>query len=116
MKRIGSIVVTLAALSLLAGGASAAPNKAVVPHFSLGASLPQSDALKDGWAIHGGATWFKADRPIGFRLDAGVDWWDADNAFLNTIDTEPPPLVLLGHKFHHVFWPTLRRPSNRVGA
>jgi opacity protein-like surface antigen len=62
-------------------------------HISIGASLPQSNAgdfLDDGWALHGGATWFSPKRPsLGLRLDFGVDWWDVKNSVLKTIDTDP---------------------------
>ncbi len=76
---------------LSVGSAHAAIKKPVVPHFSLGASLPQGDAgdfLDDGWALHGGATWFSANRPIGLRLDFGVDWWDVKSSALAQIDTD----------------------------
>lgn len=92
MKRVVSIVVAVAVAAVLSvGSASAAPNKPVVGHFSFGASLPQGsggDALEGGWAVHGGATWFSANKPIGLRLDFGVDWWDADSSFLSQIDTD----------------------------
>jgi hypothetical protein len=73
-------------------------DKPVVGHFSFGASLPQGDvanAIDDGWALHGGATWFNSDRPLGWRLDVGVDWWDLSDELLEGIDTTPEtPLTI----------------------
>jgi hypothetical protein len=90
----------LAVLAIALGGAALADvdDKPVVAHVSLGASLPQgdtSDLLDDGWSLHGGASWFRGNRPIGLRLDFGVDWWDISNDVLRDLDTDPStPLVI----------------------
>ncbi len=91
-RRWGLLSV-LAAIALLAVPAEAAADGPVVGHFSFGASLPQGkarDAVDDGWAFHGGATWFSMNHPnLGIRMDIGVDWFDAKGSFLNQIDTDP---------------------------
>lgn len=67
-------------------------------HFGFGASLPQGDAsnfLDDGWTLSGGATYFRPNTDLGFRIDFGVDWWDVKNDFLQNIDTTPEtPLTI----------------------
>src|SRR3989304_699586 len=61
----GLVFAASTILVMLSGSAAhAGIKKPVVPHFSLGASLPQGgtgDFLDDGWALHGGATWFSPD-------------------------------------------------------
>ena len=84
--------VTMAAGLALAASQAFAVDKPVVGHFSFGPSFVQgdaADAVDDGWALHGGATWFQPGRNLGYRLDFGYDWWDAKSEFLREIDTEP---------------------------
>jgi hypothetical protein len=72
--------------------AQAAIDKPVVGHVSFGPSFAQGDtgdAVEDGWALHGGATWFSPDKPLGLRLDFGVDWFDISRSVLDTLDTVP---------------------------
>ena len=92
IKRAAVLVTTVAGLALATPQAGAVDGP-VVGHFSFGPSFVQGDpgiALDDGWALHGGATWFTAGRPnLGYRMDIGYDWWDAKNEFLDQIDTEP---------------------------
>jgi hypothetical protein len=76
-----------------------AAEKLTMGHASIGASLPQGDSsefLDDGWAIHGGFTWFSPSRPsFGLRVDMGADWWDVSNDALDLIDTDPTtPIVV----------------------
>jgi hypothetical protein len=70
-----------------------AAEKLTMAHFSLGPSLPQGDMkefLDQGWAAHGGYSWFSPSNPaLGLRLDFGVDWWEMDDSLLDTIDTDP---------------------------
>lgn len=96
MRRWFLTIAVAPSLLLLATAASAGEDTKY--HFGVGASLPQGDTadfLDDGWALHFGATWFKPDRPIGVRLDFGVDWWDVSNEVLSTIDTDgSTPIVV----------------------
>jgi len=91
-RGLGPVPLVLAVLiTLSAAAAQAAIQKPVVGHVSFGASLPQGSAgdfLDDGWSLHGGATWFAPDRPMGLRLDLGLDWWDAKSSFLSQLDTD----------------------------
>ena len=91
-KRAG-ILALFAAIVVLAGSSAWAVDEPVVGHISFGASLPQGDTgdfLEDGWAIHGGATWFSPTRPaFGLRLDFGIDWYDIKGEILDQIDTNP---------------------------
>ena len=84
-----AMLVTMAVGVALATSSAWAVDGPVVGHFSFGPSFVQGDpseALDDGWAIHGGATWFSTGRPnLGYRLDFGYDWWDAKNSFLDQI-------------------------------
>jgi hypothetical protein len=92
MKRVG-MLVAMAALAVLATSNARAIDEPVVGHVSFGASLPQGDVkdvFSDGWALHGGATWFSPKRPnVGLRLDLGADWFDMKSEFLNGLDTTP---------------------------
>jgi hypothetical protein len=92
MKRAGMLMAVVA-LVVLGTSSVRAVDEPVVGHFSIGASLPQGDlkdVLKDGWAFHGGATWFSPKRPnVGLRLDLGVDWFDMKSEFLSGLDTDP---------------------------
>ncbi len=96
-KRAGMLAV-LAAIAVLAGSSVWAVDEPVVGHFSFGPSFPQGDAtkaLKDGWAIHGGATWFSPSKPaLGLRLDFGIDWYDMKDEFLRGIDTNPDTEII----------------------
>jgi opacity protein-like surface antigen len=99
IKRAAVLVAVAASLGLAVSGARAEVDGPVVGHFSFGPSFVEGDpskALEDGWALHGGATWFATGRPnFGYRLDFGYDWWDAKNEFLDQIDTNPnTPLVV----------------------
>lgn len=87
------LVVGAAALAFLGfADANAAIDKPVVGHFSFGPAFAQGtsgDFVEDGWALHGGATWFSPDKPLGLRLDFGVDWFDLKREVLDLIDTTP---------------------------
>jgi len=91
LKRAG-MPIALAAIVVLASTDVRAVDGPVVGHFSFGVSLPQGDAgdaLEDGWAFHGGATWFSQKRPnLGLRMDLGIDWFDVRSAVLGGIDTD----------------------------
>jgi len=91
-KRAG-MMFAVATVLLLGSANVGAVDGPVVGHFSFGASLPQGDAgdaLDDGWAFHGGATWLSQKRPnLGLRLDFGVDWYDIKREVLDQIDTDP---------------------------
>ncbi|HEX5043494.1 MAG TPA: hypothetical protein VFV75_11345 [Candidatus Polarisedimenticolaceae bacterium] len=93
IKRAAWLVAIAVTLGLAVPGVRAAVDGPVAGHFSFGPSFLQGDASKafdDGWALHGGATWFATGRPnLGYRLDFGYDWWDAKNEFLDQIDTNP---------------------------
>lgn len=87
--RIHRVIVLLA---LVACGSAALAAEDVKYHFGLGASLPQGNAgefLDDGWTMSGGATWFRPNSNLGFRVDFGVDWWDVKNEVLKQFDTTP---------------------------
>lgn len=88
LKQRCALLALLALVIVLAPPAAA---QEVKGHFSIGPSFLEgnvSDLLDTGWAIHGGATWF-GNRPFGLRLDGGVDWFNAKDSFLDTIDTNP---------------------------
>jgi len=98
-NRFRNGLVAVAALLVPAGVALAdVDDKPMVAHVSIGASLPQGSAgdfLDDGWSIQGGVTWFNSDRPLGWRLNLGVDWWDVKDEVLDGIDTTPEsPLTI----------------------
>lgn len=91
VKRAGTYIA-MAAIGLFAAANVHAVDGPVVGHVSFGPSMPQGDSgdfLEDGWALHGGATWFSSSRPnLGLRLDLGVDWFDMKQSLLDTIDTD----------------------------
>jgi hypothetical protein len=88
-----NLAVGLAALMLFCfANAQAAIDKPVIGHVSFGPSFAQGktgDFLESGWALHGGATWMSPSRPMGLRLDFGVDWFDMKRSVLDLIDTTP---------------------------
>ena len=71
IKRAAWLVALVAILGFAVSGAQAAVDGPVAGHFSFGPSFIQGDASKafdDGWALHGGATWFATGRPnLGYQ-------------------------------------------------
>ena len=90
-RRLAVSAVLIICLALIP--TSSAAEKLTMSHASIGPSLPQgklAEFLDQGWAAHGGFSWFSPSRPaFGIRMDLGVDWWDMDNDLLGRIDTDP---------------------------
>ena len=92
IRRTTRLALVLAATALFWFGPAEAYDKPITGHAAFGVSLPEGahgEFLEDGWALHGGATWWSADRPFGLRLDIGLDWTDMTNEALDLIEISP---------------------------
>ena len=85
------VLAVIVAAAVIAAPEAQAIQKPLKGHIQFGGSWPQGDAEKiidAGWSLHGGATMYPWEAPLGVRFDVGVEWWDADSGFLDDIGVD----------------------------